>query len=317
MVALFRYFLKRLVWTIPTLLLVAFMVFFMVRLIPGDPVQLILGDQATPLEVARLEARYGLDRSIPEQFVYWLGRIVQGDLGQSITNGRSVLSLIVERFQVSALICVLSVALAVIIAIPLGLLGAWKQNGSLDLGVVTVSTLSMSVPSFWLGMVLLLVFGLYLGWLPVVGFVPIGVDFGRSMTFIVLPVITLALVEFGGLARMVRASAVEVMRLEYVTHARAKGLSERRVMLRHVFPNAFAPTLTMIGLVVGNLLGGIAVLETVFTLPGLGRLLVDSIFARDYPVIQGCLLFTALVYVVVNLVVDLLYPFFDPRVAAS
>ena len=168
-----------------------------------------------------------------------------------------------------------------------------------------------------MGLQLLHFVGLKLGLVPVVGYVPFSEDWRSALSFLILPTITLALIELGILTRMARASAVEVLRLEYVTHARAKGLSERRVLLRHVLPNAFAPTWTMIGLVLGNLLGGIAVLETVFTLPGLGRLLVDAIFARDYPVVQGCLLFTAVIYVLVNLVVDLCYPLFDPRVSAS
>lgn len=317
MPALTRYIGKRLLWTLPTLLLVSVMVFFMVRLIPGDPVQLILGDQATPSEVAQLTRKLGLDQPIPVQFVLWLGQVAQGDLGNSITNGQPVLPLMLGRFQVTAVIVILAVGLATLIAVPAGLLAAWKQNGRLDIAVVAAATLLMSVPSFWLGLVLLLVFGLKLGWLPVVGFVPFTENFWSALTYIVLPVATLTLIEVGVLTRMVRASAIEVLRLEYVTHARAKGLSERQVLLRHVMPNAFAPTWTMIGLVLGGLLGGAAVLETVFTLPGLGRLLVDAIFARDYPVVQGCLLFTALLYVLVNLIVDLCYPLFDPRVTAS
>ncbi|KFL32775.1 peptide ABC transporter [Devosia riboflavina] len=317
MPALARYIGKRLLWTLPTLLLVSVMVFFMVRLIPGDPVQLILGDQATPSEVAQLTRKLGLDQPIPVQFVLWLGQVAQGDLGNSITNGQPVLPLMLGRFQVTAVIVILAVGLATLIAVPAGLLAAWKQNGRLDIAVVAAATLLMSVPSFWLGLVLLLVFGLKLGWLPVVGFVPFTENFWSALTYIVLPVATLTLIEVGVLTRMVRASAIEVLRLEYVTHARAKGLSERQVLLRHVMPNAFAPTWTMIGLVLGGLLGGAAVLETVFTLPGLGRLLVDAIFARDYPVVQGCLLFTALLYVLVNLIVDLCYPLFDPRVTAS
>lgn len=317
MPALARYIGKRLLWTLPTLLLVSVMVFFMVRLIPGDPVQLILGDQATPSEVAQLTRKLGLDQPIPVQFVLWLRQVAQGDLGNSITNGQPVLPLMLGRFQVTAVIVILAVGLATLIAVPAGLLAAWKQNGRLDIAVVAAATLLMSVPSFWLGLVLLLVFGLKLGWLPVVGFVPFTENFWSALTYIVLPVTTLTLIEVGVLTRMVRASAIEVLRLEYVTHARAKGLSERQVLLRHVMPNAFAPTWTMIGLVLGGLLGGAAVLETVFTLPGLGRLLVDAIFARDYPVVQGCLLFTALLYVLVNLIVDLCYPLFDPRVTAS
>ncbi|MGH8846645.1 MAG: ABC transporter permease, partial [Polaromonas sp.] len=179
------------------------------------------------------------------------------------------------------------------------------------------ATLLLSIPSFWLGLVLLLLFGLQLGWLPVVGYVSFGESFSQGLLYVILPIVTLVMIETGIFTRMSRASAIEVLRLEYVSHARAKGVPERRVLSRHVLPNAFAPTLTLIGLVLGNLLGGIAVLETVFTLPGLGRLLVDAIFARDYPVVQGCLLFTALLYVVINLIVDLCYPLFDPRVSAQ
>jgi len=308
---------RRLLWTLPTLLLVSLMVFVLMRLVPGDPALLILGDSATPEQLADLHAQFGLDRPIPVQFTLWLGRVLQGDLGQSITSGEAVLPLLLERFQVSAAIVLVAVALAALLAVPAGLLAAWKQNSVLDTMVVAAATFFLSIPSFWLGLLLLLFVGLKLGLVPVVGYVPFSEDWRSALSFLILPTITLALIELGILTRMARASAVEVLRLEYVTHARAKGLAERRVLLRHVLPNAFAPTWTMIGLVLGNLLGGIAVLETVFTLPGLGRLLVDAIFARDYPVVQGCLLFTAAIYVLVNLVVDLCYPLFDPRVSAS
>lgn len=317
MKGLLRYILRRLLWTLPTLFLVSLMVFFLVRFVPGDPAQLILGDLATEEELAHLHEQLGLDRSIPEQYLIWGRDVLRGDLGESITNGLPVAELVLKRFRVSATIVLPAVLLAVLIAVPLGLLAAWKQNKTTDVLVVTFATLLMSVPSFWLGLMLLLVFGLGLGWLPIVGFVPISTDPIAGLQYIILPMAAIALIEMGVLTRMMRASAVEVLRLEYVTHARAKGLSETRVLLRHVLPNAFAPTWTMIGLVLGSMLGGIAVLETVFTLPGLGRLLVDSIFQRDYPVIQGCLLFIALVYVVVNLVVDLCYPLFDPRVSVQ
>ncbi len=312
-----KYVAKRLLWTLPTLLIVAIMVFFLVRMIPGDPAQLILGDSASSEELANLRANMGLDQPVPVQFLYWFGNVLQGDLGHSISNGVSVLPLMLDRFQVSAAIVLVAVTLATLIAVPAGLLAAWRQNEHVDIALVAASTLLMSVPSFWLGLVLLLVFGLKLGWLPVVGYVPFAEKPWTAITYVILPVVTLMLIEVGVLTRMMRASAIEILRLEYIMHARAKGLSERTVLLRHVLPNAFAPTWTMIGLVLGGLLGGIAVLETVFTLPGLGRLLVDAIFARDYPVVQGCLLFTALIYVIVNLIVDLCYPLFDPRVAAS
>jgi peptide/nickel transport system permease protein len=311
------YLAKRLLMTIPTLLLVAIGVFTLVRLIPGDPVQVMLGDSADPAQIAQMRAQLGLDQPIPLQFVHWLARLLTGDFGHSITNNLDVLPLILDRFQVSAVIVLVAVGLAACIAVPAGLVAAWRQNSLLDLSVVGGATLLLSIPSFWLGLLLLILFGLKLKWLPVIGYVPFSENFGQAALFMVLPIVTLAMVETGVLTRMARAAAIDVLRLEYVTHARAKGVPEWLVLGRHVLPNAFAPTWTLIGLVLGHLLGGIAVIETVFTLPGLGRLLVDSIFARDYPVVQGCLLFTAVIYVVVNLIVDLCYPLFDPRVAVA
>jgi len=311
------YIARRVLMTLPTLLLVAVAVFVMMRLIPGDPVLLMLGDSADAAQIAQARQQLGLDQALPLQFMHWLARVLQGDFGQSISNSQAVLPLILERFQVSASIVLMAVLIAAFIAVPAGLIAAWKQNQPLDVAIVGGATLLLSVPSFWLGLLLLLAFGMKLGWLPVVGYVPLTEDLRQGLLYIVLPITTLALIETGVLTRMSRASAIEVLRLEYVTHARAKGAPESQVLRRHVLPNAFAPTLTLIGLVLGHLLGGIAVLETVFTLPGLGRLLVDAIFARDYPVVQGVLLFTALIYVLINLLVDLCYPLFDPRVAAQ
>jgi len=311
------YLARRLLTIVPTLFLVAVAVFALVRLIPGDPVQVMLGDAADPAQADQMRQQLGLDRPIPVQFLYWLEQLASGDLGHSITNNLPVLPLILERFQVSAVIVLIAVALAACIAVPAGLIAAWRQNSVLDLAVVGSATLLLSIPSFWLGLLLLLLFGLKLKWLPVIGYVPFSENFSQAAWFMVLPIVTLVMVEVGVLTRMARAASIEVLRLEYVTHARAKGVPEWRVLARHVLPNAFAPTWTLIGLTLGHLLGGIAVIETVFTLPGLGRLLVDSIFARDYPVVQGCLLFIAVVYVVVNLIVDLCYPLFDPRVALS
>jgi peptide/nickel transport system permease protein len=314
---MFRFAAARIAMAIPTLLIVAVAVFVLIRLIPGDPAQLLLGDLATPASLADLRARLGLDRSLPAQFGIWFGHVLQGDLGTSINSGQEVLPLVAERFLVSGRIVLVAVALAAMVAVPAGMIAAWKQNRAPDLLLVGSATLLVSIPTFWLGLLLLLLFGLKLGWLPVVGYVGIAEDWKNGLLYLVLPILTLFLHEIGVLMRMARASTLEVLRLDYITHARAKGLSERAVLMRHAFKNAFGPTWTLIGLVLGNLLGGIAVVETVFTIPGLGRLLVDAIFARDYPVIQGCLLFVAVVYVVVNLVIDLCYPLFDPRVAVE
>lgn len=312
-----RFIAKRLLTALPTLLMVAMLVFVMIRLIPGDPAALMLGDRADAASLADLHRRLGLDQNIATQFVQWLGHVLQGDLGTSIRTGEPVLPLVVDRFWVSAGIVVTAVALAALIAVPAGMIAAWRQNEALDVGIVSAATLLLSIPSFWLGLLLLYAFGLKLGWLPVVGYVAFSENPSAALLYIVLPVATLVLHETGVLTRMARASTLEVLRLDYITNARAKGLSEPAVLMRHAFRNAFGPTWTLIGLVLGNLLAGIAVIETVFTIPGLGRLLVDSIFGRDYPVIQGCLLFIAFTYVMTNLVIDLLYPFFDPRVTAQ
>jgi peptide/nickel transport system permease protein len=312
-----RFILKRLLMALPTLLIMAVSVFILIRLIPGDPASLMLGDLANEASLAETRARLGLDRTLPEQFAIWFGNVLQGDLGRSITSGQPVLPLVLDRFWISAQIVFTAVFLASLVAVPAGMIAAWRQNSATDLVFVGVATLLLSIPTFWLGLLLLLFFGLKLGWLPVVGYVHLREDPWAAVLYMVMPIATLFLHEIGVLIRMARASTLEVLRLDYITHARAKGLSESAVLWRHAFKNAFGPTWTLIGLVLGNLLGGIAIVETVFTIPGLGRLLVDSIFGRDYPVIQGCLLFVAFVYVMVNLFIDLLYPVFDPRVTAE
>lgn len=314
---MFRFALTRIGMALPTLLIVAVSVFVLIRLIPGDPAQLMLGDLATPASLADLRARLGLDQSLPVQFGIWIGNVLTGDFGQSISSQQAVLPLILQRFWVSAQIVLVAVLLASCVAVPAGVVAAWKQDTALDLGLVATATLLLSIPTFWLGLLLLLFFGLKLEWLPVVGYVSIAENPWAGILYLVMPILTLFLHEIGVILRMARASTLEVLRLDYITHARAKGLSERAVLWRHAFKNAFGPTWTLIGLVLGNLLGGIAVVETVFTIPGLGRLLVDAIFARDYPVIQGCMLFVAFTYVLVNLVIDLCYPVFDPRVTAQ
>jgi peptide/nickel transport system permease protein len=311
------YILKRLVLAIPTLILVSLIVFFMIRLIPGDPALVMLGEGADPSAVAALHTELGLDRPVWIQYATWVRHALSGDLGTSIVMGEPVGHLILARFQLTATVVLVAVALATLIAVTFGMIAAWRRNRRIDLVVTGAASLVLAIPSFWLGLVLLLLFGVKLHWLPVVGYVPFSESAIDALFFLILPIATLTISESGVLTRMMRSSAIDVLRLDYVTHARAKGLSEATVLRRHVFPNAFAPTLTLVGLTLGHLLGGIAVVETVFTLPGLGRLMVDAILSRDYPVVQGCLLFTATIYVIVNLIVDLLYPLFDPRVTAS
>jgi peptide/nickel transport system permease protein len=309
-----KFILNRLLLTLPTLLLVAAIIFLLMRAIPGDPAQLMLGDVENPQALRHLREQMGLDQSLVMQFLLWLKNVCTGDLGFSINQQQPVSAVLLSAFSVTASLVIPAIVLASLIAIPAGMLAAWKQNTAVDVTMVALAIVFLSVPSFWLGLVFLIVFSLWLDWFPVVGFVALNEDFWEGIRCLILPVTALALIETGVIIRMVRASTIDVLRLEYITHARAKGLAESMVALRHALKNIMAPTWTMIGLTLGSLLGGAVVTETVFTLPGMGRLLVDSIFARDYPVVQGCLLFITLIYVFVNLLVDLCYPLFDPRV---
>jgi peptide/nickel transport system permease protein len=309
-----RYLAGRLLFTLPTLLLATALIFIMVRLVPGDPAQLLLGDIDNPAAHERIRIALGLDQPIWIQYVRWLGRVLQGDLGISIVQQRPVAGMLLPAFGVTASLVVPAVLLAVLLAIPAGSMAAWKHNRPADAGIMAVATLFLSIPSFWLGLLFLLVFGVKLDLFPVVGYVSPLEDPREGLRYLVLPVLSLALIETGVLVRMVRSSTLDVLSLEYVTHARAKGLSEWTVMRRHVLRNAMAPTWTLIGLTLGALLGGAVVTETVFTLPGLGRLMVEAISARDYPVVQGCMLLVTVTYVAVNLLIELSYPLFDPGV---
>lgn len=308
------YLLRRLTLVVPTIFVALIVVFLLLRLIPGDPALMQVGDlnDLSALEEAR--RNLGLDRSIPEQFLIWMGEVLCGNLGTSIKSGEPVIDMILRSFPVTAQVVVLATFLAACLALPGGLLAAWRQNSSFDIAVVAFAALCLSVPGFWLALLLLTLFGVVLGWLPTVGYVSIADDPGRGLLYLIMPVLALTMNELAALARMSRSSTIDVMRLEFVTNARAKGLPQRTVLWKHVFPNAFAPTLTVIGLLLGNLLSGVVVIETMFSLPGIGRLMVNGIFMRDYPVVQGVLLFSVFLTISVNVIVDLLYPVFDPRV---
>ncbi|HCQ46607.1 ABC transporter permease [Achromobacter sp. LC458] len=308
------YLTKRIAAAVPTIIVVTVLVFGMIRAIPGDPASLMLGDIDNPALLAEMRHALGLDRPVGEQFLIWVGNALHGDLGMSIARREPVMHLVLTHFAVTAQVVLTATLLACLVAIPAGMIAAWRQNRRADTAIVSTSILFVSMPSFWVGILLIWLFGVKLNWLPVYGFESMAQSGLGALKYLVLPVCAIVLTEIAAITRMMRASTIETLRLEYVAHARAKGLPEKRVMLRHVLPNSFGPTLTVIGLMLGHLLSGAAVIETVFTLPGIGRLLVESIYARDYPVVQGCLLFIALLYVAVNLVVDLLYPLFDPRV---
>lgn len=308
------FILKRLAMLVPTLLIVSMVAFSLIHLVPGDPAVLLVGESQNSALLAETRERLGLDKPLPQQFISWLGRVIMLDFGESIVTGDPVFSLLLERFAVTAYVVLLAAFLSTLIAVVLGMAAAWWQDTARDRAITLVAILALSVPSFWLAIMLILLFGVELGWLPTVGYIPPSDGILVSLSFVILPVVSLTLIQIGSVLRMARASAIDVIRLDYITYARSKGLDDKAVLFRHVLPNALAPVLTIVGFILGNLLSGAAVIETVFTLPGLGRLLVDSIFARDYPVIQGAVLFIAVTYVTINLLVDLSYPLLDPRV---
>lgn len=307
-----RYTLRRLGLALPTLFLTVTIVFILMRMIPGDPAQLMLGDVDNPAALARIRAEYALDKPLPAQFMAWLTHVLHGDFGSSIVQGRPVLDIIGPAFLSTATLVIPAVLLAALIAIPAGTIAAWRAGTRTDAAITFMATLFLSIPSFWLGLIFLLVFGVELHLLPVLGYVSPLEDPVHGLIYLIMPVTSLGLIESGVLVRMVRASTIEVLNLDYVTHARAKGLKESTVLMRHVVRNAMAPTWTMIGLSLGALLGGAIVTESVFSVPGLGRLMVESIFARDYPVIQGCMVVIAAVYVLVNMAIELSARLFDP-----
>lgn len=308
-----RFILRRLLAAIPTLLIVSIFVFGLLRLAPGDPAALIVGDLGDSARVERVREEMGLNKPLPVQYLIWLSHVVRGDFGQSFMTQQPVLDEIIRHFSVTLQVVGIAFVVSALIAILAGLIAAARRNSPIDLGIVSAATLLVSVPSFWVGMLLILLFGVTLGWTPTMGFVSITESPGEWLLHIILPVATLVCVEVGVLTRLMRSNTIEVLNQDYVDYARSKGLSETRILFGHVLRNAIAPTLPMLGLILSSLLSGTAVIETVFGIPGLGRFLVDAIYARDYPVIQGVLLFVVLIYTLVNLAVDIIQPLLDPR----
>ena len=309
-----RYIIQRILYIIPTLFLVALIVFFLIHSIPGDVALVMLGDEASVDNVTALRKALGLDKPLIVQFGIWLGKIVRGDFGVSIIDKRPVIVSALERLPVTLTLTTLGMIFSLLIALPSGIMAAVYQNTRKDYVFMIAAILGVSIPGFWLGLIGLLVFSMYLGWFPATGFVAIWEDVWQGLRYMVLPSITLGLYMAAVVARMIRSSMLEVLRLEYVTHARAKGLGEFKVICKHALKNAFAPTLTTIGIQYGMLLGGAVVTETIFSVPGLGKYLVLSISARDYPVVQGYVLIIALGYMLINLIVDIAYTYFNPRI---
>ncbi|HXU87255.1 MAG TPA: ABC transporter permease [Methylomirabilota bacterium] len=309
------YVLRRLLLAVPVLVGVSILVFAVMHLSPGDPAAIMLGAQATREDVERLHRDLGLDRALPVQYARWIGRVLQGDLGRSIPLGREVLPEVLIRFKATLILTGGALLVALAIGLPAGIVSATRQYTWLDRLSMGVAVTGVSLPVFWTGIMLIIVFSLTLRWLPSAGmFSPYGGGLGDLAWHLLLPAITLGTASAAALARMTRSAVLEIVRQDFVRSARAKGLDERAVVGRHVLKNALNPIVTVLGIQVGTLLGGAILTETVFSWPGLGSMMVRAIQARDYPLVQGGVLLIATTFVLVNLLVDLLYAWFDPRI---
>src|SRR5712672_705400 len=305
------YILRRVLSTVPVMAIVALFVFSLLYIAPGDPAAVIAGDQASPADVERIREGLGLDRPFLVQFGTWLWRILHGDLGTSIFTNLPVASLIAQRIEPTLSLMVLTLVLTILVAVPLGVVAAWKAGSWVDR---TIMVFAFSLPVFVVGYVLAYVFALQLDWLPVQGYTPLAEGFWPWLQNLILPALALGCVYIALIARITRASMLEVLQQDYVRTARAKGLDQRSILFVHALKNAAVPIITVIGIGVALLIGGAVVTESVFAIPGLGRLTIDAILRRDYPVIQGIVLMFSFLYVLVNLMVDLTYTLVDPRI---
>ncbi|RVT90676.1 ABC transporter permease [Rhodovarius crocodyli] len=311
---MWAYIVRRVVATIPVMAIVALFVFSLLYLAPGDPAAVIAGDQATPEDVERIRASLGLDRPFLVRFGEWAFRIVQGDLGVSIFTNLPVVTMIKQRVEPTLSLMVVTLCLALSIAIPMGVIAAWKQGTTIDRIVMGVAVLGFSVPVFVVGYLLAYTFALELDWLPVQGYTPLSEGIPYWLENLILPAVALGGVYIALIARITRASMLEVLSQDYVRTARAKGAGQTSILFVHALKNAAVPIVTVVGIGFAGLIGGAVVTESVFAIPGLGRLTVDAILRRDYPVIQGVVLLFSFVYVIVNLAIDILYTVFDPRI---
>jgi peptide/nickel transport system permease protein len=309
--------LRRLVEAVPVVFLSTAIVFLILHLVPGDPAVTIAGSDARPDTIALIRAELGLDRPLPVQYALWIGRVVQGDLGRSYTNKLPVADQIRQRIPATLELTFAALFLALAFAIPTGIWAAVRDRTAADWIISSLNALAIAIPNFWLGILLILLFGLFLGWLPPSGRGDFAQDPGTAWKFLLLPAVTLALTQAAVLSRFVKSSMLEVMHEDFVRTARAKGLREWMIVRRHVLRNALVPVATVLGIQFGRLLGGAIVVESVFAWPGIGRLVLQSIGARDYATVQGILLLLVLAFVVVNLVTDLAYGLLDPRIRLS
>ena len=312
-----RYIVRRLLAAIPVMLVVATSVFLLLFLTPGDPAAVILGPDASPAQVAELRTRLGLDRPVHEQLLSWYTRLAHGDLGQSIFLSRPVTQAIAERAEPTLLLTSLASLVAISIGLPFGVLSALRRGQWVDTGSMLIAIGGVSMPTFWLGLNLIFLFGVVLGWLPVAGYQPLSAGLWENLRYLIMPAVTLGLAQGALLARVTRSMMLETLGEDYVRTARAKGLAEKRVISAHALRNAMIPLITVIGLTFAILMGGAVITETVFNIPGVGRLLIQAVTRRDYPVVQGVVLIIAGLYVLVNLLVDIVYGYLDPRLRQS
>lgn len=308
------YLLRRLLATIPVMLLVAIFIFMLLRLTPGDPAAIIAGDYANDAQIAEIREKLGLDQPLFTQFFVWIGNMLQGDFGQSFFYKKQVGELIASRLEPTLSLSLLTIALTVCIAVPLGTLAAYRQGSWLDRGIMGFSVLGFSLPVFVIGYALIYLFSIKLAWLPVQGYQRIGDGVGGWLLRLLLPSLALSVVFVAFIARMTRTSVLEVLGEDYIRTARAKGQTETRVLMRHALRNAAVPIVTVIGLSFAILIGGVVVTESVFTIPGLGLLTVEAVLARDFPTIQAVILLFSFIYVLINLAIDVSYTLLDPRI---
>jgi peptide/nickel transport system permease protein len=308
------YILRRVLATLPVLAIVAVLVFLMLRLTPSDPAAIIAGDYASPQQIEGIRERLGLNEPILKQFIIWISGVLQGDFGESFFYKKQVAELISERLEPTLSLSLLTILLVVLVAVPLGVIAAHNHGTWIDRFVMGFSVLGFSIPVFVVGYILIYVFAVTLDWLPVQGYQRISEGVGGWLLRLILPAMTLSVVFVAFIARMTRTSVLEVLNEDYIRTARAKGQTEIKVLVRHALANAAVPILTIIGLTVAILIGGVVVTESVYTLPGLGLLTVDAVLARDYPTIQAVILLFSFAYVLINLLVDVAYTFLDPRI---
>jgi peptide/nickel transport system permease protein len=305
---------QRLAATAGVLIVVAIAVFLLLRLTPGDPAAVIAGDSATSEQIEHIRDSLGLNRPLAVQFGIWAGSLLHGDLGESFLFKKTVVELIAQRLEPTIALALCTITFAVIIAVPLGVVAAWRQGGWLDRALMGFSTLGFSIPIFVLGYLLIWLVSLKLGWLPVQGYRRLSSGFYPFIQHLILPSLTLSVVYIALIGRLARAAVSQALNEDFVRTARSKGLRERRVLIRHALANAAVPIVTVVGLGLAMLIGGVVVTESVFSIPGLGRLTVDAVLARDFPTIQGVILLFSVAYVLINLLIDLSYPLLDPRI---